>query len=208
MLVCEKSQSPAYRIFARRGLAALMCTVAFLSHIDEGLADDQAGTTPSATQIPAENKTPPEQNRRFGDWEMVCKGGTKVSDDAVKSPSRTCRLQQAQAVNSGKDVVFLFNIARQGTQRVAIISTPLNVYLPSGLELSIDGAQPRNVVFETCNILGCHAGFTLNTQMINALRRGKNLEVSMKDTKATAIPLSVSLNGISAGLAALDGMAP
>ena len=109
---------------------------------------------------------------------------------------------------AGKDVVFLFNIARQGKQRVAIISTPLNVYLPAGLELKIDGGQTQRVIFETCNISGCHAGFALNGSLLGALRKGNVLTVALKDTKATTIPLKVSLNGISAGIDALDAATP
>jgi invasion protein IalB len=144
--------------------------------------------------------------RRYGDWELVCK--PQAASATPKAESATCRLQQAQAVNGGKDVVFLFNIAKQGKQRVAIISTPLNVYLPAGLELKIDGGQTQRVIFETCNISGCHAGFTLSGSLLGALRKGNVLTVALKDTKATTIPLKVSLNGISAGIDALDAVAP
>ncbi|TGE78640.1 invasion associated locus B family protein [Rhizobium sp. SEMIA 439] len=149
---------------------------------------------------------PAVEPRRYGDWELVCKPQADAA--TPKAESATCRLQQAQAVNGGKDVVFLFNIARQGKQRVAIISTPLNVYLPAGLELKIDGGQAQRVIFETCNISGCHAGFALNGSLLGSLRKGNVLTVALKDTKATTIPLKVSLNGISAGIDALDAVTP
>ncbi len=144
--------------------------------------------------------------KRYGDWELVCK--PQAASATPKAESGACRLQQAQAVNGGKDVVFLFNIARQGKQRVAIISTPLNVYLPAGLELKIDDGQTQRVIFETCNISGCHAGFALSGALLGALRKGNVLTVALKDTKATTIPLKVSLNGISAGIDALDAATP
>ena len=146
---------------------------------------------------------------QHGDWELVCKEPAQPEAALPEGPQpAACRLQQAQAVNGGKDVVFLFNIVRQGRQHVAIVSTPLNVYLPTGLELRIDGGQPRRVAFETCNVSGCHAGFALNGQLLAALRKGKALVVGLKDTKATAIPVNVSLKGISAGIDALDAAAP
>lgn len=174
---------------------------------------------PAAKANSNDGKTPAIQNdasgvaaaavgepRRYGNWELVCKPQADAA--TPKAESATCRLQQAQAVNGGKDVVFLFNIARQGKQRVAIISTPLNVYLPAGLELKIDGGQVQRVIFETCNISGCHAGFALNGSLLGALRKGNVLTVALKDTKATTIPLKVSLNGISAGIDALDAATP
>jgi len=149
------------------------------------------------------------EGAQHGDWELVCKEPAQPDAALPEGPQpAACRLQQAQAVNGGKDVVFLFNIVRQGRQHVAIVSTPLNVYLPAGLELRIDGGQPRRVAFETCNVSGCHAGFALNGQLLAALRKGKALVVGLKDTKATAIPVTVSLKGISAGIDALDAAAP
>lgn len=158
---------------------------------------------------------------RFDDWELVCPAqeasAAAASTDAAKTeeqpaepPSisndnakQSCRLQQAQAVNDGRDVVFLFNVVMQESKPVAIISTPLNVYLPAGLELRIDGGGVRRAVFETCNVTGCHAGFALEGTLLNGLRRGNVLTVTIKDSKATQIPLKVSLRGITAGLEAL-----
>lgn len=164
---------------------------------------------------------------RFDDWELVCPqhdgtdsndpsarratvGNTGAEYEADKTLSssplltdRSCRLQQAQAVNGGKDVVFLFNVVMQKHKPIAIISTPLNVYLPAGLELSIDGGSIRRAVFETCNATGCHAGFALERTLLSNLRRGNELRVTMRNSKATQVPVSVPLKGISAGLKAL-----
>ncbi|KWT86908.1 Invasion associated locus B protein [Agrobacterium tumefaciens str. B6] len=168
-------------------------------------ADD--GKAPAVREDTSGAAAPPAvEPRRYGDWELVCKPQADAA--TPKAESASCRLQQAQAVNGGNDVVFLFNIARQGKQRVAIISTPLNVYLPAGLELKIDGGQTQRVIFETCNVSGCHAGFALNGSLLGALRKGNVLTVALKDTKATTIPLKVSLNGISAGIDALDAATP
>ncbi|MCZ7854115.1 invasion associated locus B family protein [Agrobacterium salinitolerans] len=178
----------------------LLIAPAAKANVDDGKAPAVRGET---SGVAAEAVV---DTRRYGDWELVCK--PQAAADTPKAESATCRLQQAQAVNGGKDVVFLFNIARQGKQRVAIISTPLNVYLPAGLELKIDGGQTQRVIFETCNISGCHAGFALNGSLLGALRKGNVLTVALKDTKATTIPLKVSLNGISAGIDALDAAIP
>lgn len=187
------------------GMALVAVGLLLASPAAEAIADDGKTSVigKKAPEVAAEAVVDP---KRYGDWELVCKPQSATA--TPKAESATCRLQQAQAVNGGKDVVFLFNIARQGKQRVAIISTPLNVYLPAGLELKIDGGQVQRVIFETCNISGCHAGFALNGSVLGALRKGNVLTVALKDTKATTIPLKVSLNGISAGIDALDAATP
>lgn len=174
----------------------VLCAALFLSSID----------TAAATST------------RFDDWELICPEGKTATEkspvETGKDPARltslatpesdrSCRLQQAQAVSGGKDVVFLFNIVMQRKKTVAIISTPLNVYLPAGLELRIDGGGVRRAVFETCNVTGCHAGFALDGALLAGLRRGKALVVTLKDSKISKIPVRVSLTGIASGLKAL-----
>jgi invasion protein IalB len=187
------------------GMALVAVGLLLASPAAKAIADDGKTSVvgKKAPEVAAEAVVDP---RRYGDWELVCK--PQAASATPEAESAACRLQQAQAVNGGKDVVFLFNIARQGKQRVAIISTPLNVYLPAGLELKIDGGQTQRVIFETCNISGCHAGFALSGSLLGALRKGNVLTVALKDTKATTIPLKVSLNGISAGIDALDAVTP
>ncbi len=187
------------------GMALVAVGLLLATPAAKAIADDgnTSVVVKKAPEVAAEAVVDP---RRYGDWELVCKPQADAA--TPKAESASCRLQQAQAVNGGKDVVFLFNIARQGKQRVAIISTPLNVYLPAGLELKIDGGQTQRVIFETCNISGCHAGFALSGSLLGALRKGNVLTVALKDTKATTIPLKVSLNGISAGIDALDAATP
>lgn len=144
----------------------------------------------------------------FGDWELVCKAGEAASSTAnakaaSNSSESACRLQQAQAVNGGKDIVFLFNIVMQKKQPIAIVSTPLNVYLPAGMDLKVDTGPTRKAVFETCNVTGCHGGFALSDALLASLRKGQALTVTLQDSKTTRIPLKVSLKGISAGIEAL-----
>ncbi|MDO9415814.1 invasion associated locus B family protein [Pararhizobium sp.] len=143
-------------------------------------------------------------SERFGDWEIVCPAPPAEVAAAAAAPVGVCRLQQAQAVNGGKDVVFLFNIVLQADRPVAIISAPLNVYLPAGLTLRVDAGRVERAMFESCNVSGCHAGFALGPALLAALKRGMQLVVTLQDTKVNKIPVKVSLNGISAGLKTLS----
>ena len=114
--------------------------------------------------------------QRYEDWEIVCSsaGSIEVSTDALAGATEDetqCRLQQAQAVNEGHDVVFLSNTVEERGQLVAVVSVPLEVYLPAGLWLQTDGGKGQRAVFEACNLTGCHAGFALDSNLIAAMRR-------------------------------------
>ncbi|MCT7377988.1 invasion associated locus B family protein [Chelativorans salis] len=69
-------------------------------------------------------------------------------------------------------MVFPFNVALQENKPITIISTPLNAYLPAGLELRIDGGGARRAAFETCNVWGCQAGFAFEVPLLTGVRRG------------------------------------
>ncbi|EHS52560.1 Invasion associated locus B family protein, partial [Rhizobium sp. PDO1-076] len=134
----------------------------------------------------------------YGDWELVC---TANEDINHTSP---CRLQQAQAVNEGRDVVFLFNVIAQADGNVGLISAPLETYLPAGIALRLDKGKSRQAAFETCNLAGCHAGFRLDQAFLSGLKKGLILTATLMDTKATKVDVPVSLKGFAAGFAALQ----
>lgn len=136
---------------------------------------------------------------RFDDWELICPSAANAP--AAGGRVDSCRLQQAQAIDGA--VAFLFNVVLQ-QKPIAVVSTPLNVYLPAGLSLKIDGGTPARAVFETCSVTGCHAGFPIEPKLLASLRRGKMLTVTLRDSKASEVPVKVSLKGFSAGLTALE----
>lgn len=168
-----------------------------------------SGVSARAEQV-GENNTqilPPVHAERFDDWEIVCARSSaqvNVVREVDATGASACRLQQAQAVNGGRDVAFLFNIVLQKSEPIAIVSAPLNVYLPAGVELTIDRGKTQRAAFETCNISGCHAGFALNEALLVSLKRGAKLVASLQDGRSKKIPVTVSLRGITAGLKRLD----
>ena len=144
---------------------------------------------------------------RYDDWELICPATLDESAVAARKivkahRSGRCRLQQAQAIG-GRDVVFLFNVMMQKGELVAIISTPLNVYLPAGLDLSIDGGRHRRATFESCGLTGCHAGFALRGSLLNGMRHGRTLAVTINNSKEERLAINVSLRGVTAGISAL-----
>lgn len=145
----------------------------------------------------------------FGDWQLVCQSSAseKAEEEATDTKSvkgrQDCRLQQAQAVTKDKKVVFLFNVVLKNKKPVAVISVPLGVYLPAGMTLKVDKGRKQVAAFETCNLSGCHGGFFLSRDLLRRLKRGNVLSIGLKDTNRKDIPISVSLKGVTAGIAAL-----
>jgi hypothetical protein len=44
---------------------------------------------------------------------------------------------------------------------VIMIQTPLDLFLPAGVTLSVDGGNPVPFELQTCNVKGCYAGAKL-----------------------------------------------
>ncbi|OKP64662.1 hypothetical protein BTE77_34450 [Ensifer adhaerens] len=138
--------------------------------------------------------------RQFSDWELVCpppahgaRRGNRVA---------ACRLSQVHAGNDGS-AVFRFSVIMQDKTAVASITTPLNVYLPAGLSLSVDGGRPARALFEACNVSGCHAVFPLEGALLAQLKAGRAFKLTLHDTSVSEIKVTISLKGFTDGFDAL-----
>lgn len=137
---------------------------------------------------------------RFADWELIC---------PQDNPGQGCRVSQLLGVNGSGETVFGLNVlaARQAGQQVAIISTPLGGYLAPGMELRIDRARPVRVLYETCNVSGCHGGFALAGAIRRGLTSGRRLQVRLWTAKNQPVDVNVSLNGFAQAVQAMEARA-
>ena len=86
---------------------------------------------------------------------------------------------------------------------VVVVTVPLGIFLPGGLTFSVPGTAPARVAIETCVIKGCRAGLVLAEPLLNAMLNGTRARVSLQNMRRRPINLPISLDGFSAGLAAL-----
>ena len=156
---------------------------------------------------------------RYDDWEVVCSSNEKEQTKDILSPELNaeanlkispnlkplCKATQILAAKDTGQTVFAITVlpAAQTGQFVAVVSAPLGGYLVPGLEMSVDKRKPYKILFETCNAVGCHAGFELKGRINSDLSVGKIARFKLWTTKSRPAEVSISLAGFGRALSAL-----
>lgn len=143
----------------------------------------------SAGEVPGSAAAP----EKFGDWELFCQ------------PTGGCRISQRLAVEGSGETVFLLTAVRSDPSGpfVGIVSVPLRGYLAPGIELRVDARKPYQLLYETCDPAGCHAGFPLEGGVLNDFRAGTTARFRVWTAKDNPVDIDVSLIGFTRAFAAL-----
>lgn len=130
---------------------------------------------------------------KFDDWELLCR------------PEEACRISQRLVVEGSDDTVFLLTGLRGGPEGpfVGIVSVPLRGYLAPGIELRVDSREPFQLLYETCDPVGCHAGFPLEGRVLEDFRAGRNARFRVWTAKDNPVDIDVSLIGFTRAFNAL-----
>ncbi len=135
-----------------------------------------------------------EDGQKFKDWIMRCE---KPNETA---PEQCHIFQNAKDKDSGRDIAQLA-IGRVPDSKAAlvIVSLPLGVFLPPGIQLQIDQKEPMRVPIEVCDPNGCRAGFPLTDELAAAFKAGQQLTLSVQDPAGNKASVPFSLSGFTAG---------
>ncbi|MCC5979360.1 MAG: invasion associated locus B family protein [Salinarimonas sp.] len=146
------------------------------------------------------------ETQRFDDWELVCRSPDAESEDAAPyDASRDCRISQRLAIAESGQTVFLLTglPGDEAGSFVAIVSVPLRGYLAPGIELRVDSREPVRILYETCDPSGCHAGFPLEGEVLQAFRAGLTAQFRIWTARDEPVDLDISLIGFTAAFEAL-----
>jgi invasion protein IalB len=135
---------------------------------------------------------------QHGDWQMSCDtppGASKEQCAIIQN------VQAEDQPNAGLSVIVLKTA--DGEARLLRILAPLGVLLPNGLGLNVDGTDLGRVAFVRCLPNGCVAEVVLDDSLIDTLSKGAEAIFVVFKTPEEGIGIPVSLNGFSAGFAAL-----
>lgn len=160
-----------------------------------------AASGPGGSRLATDN---PLHGKRFKDWTLRCE---VVPVDDAGQTAQQCHMFQDWQHEERQLRILHIAIAyprQQPDQAVAVLTTPLGVYLPAGIQMQIDDGKPQKFVIERCEPVGCKTGFPLDETLLNALRRGAKANVSFADMRRQPLTVPVSLNGFTAALRALQ----
>jgi invasion protein IalB len=132
----------------------------------------------------------------FGDWSVRCEAG----------PPRNCESATTLANPAGRPTAQLV-LGRLNPQAplLAMAHLPLNVHLPAGVRLMLDGA-PLSLQFQRCVPQGCFATIEVDDALLRRLRAEPGgARLVFQDAARQEIALAVSMQGFARAQASLSG---
>ena len=139
---------------------------------------------PQAEAAPENAPAPAPQG-----WLVRC---TSASRDAPLE----CAMEQTAVLTKTGQLIVLVNIRVPSDTHtpIAAIQLPLGLNLPVGAKLQVDEGKAIDLQIQTCEARGCYVNAPVPSDMLAAMKSGKQLKVSFqnlaKETIAIPIPLT------------------
>lgn len=160
-------------------LALALCGSATSAQSEEGA--DPAGA-------PSEALTAPQA---FANWMVSC--------DA----DHLCRMSQSIVQPATGRLVLQVKVFA-GPDPTLLVSFPLGILLSPGWRYRIDGRTEVVLPFEICDPNGCHAGVKLTPDLIEAMKRGNQMQIRFFDAGRQPVEPVLSLAGFTKAWGALQ----
>jgi invasion protein IalB len=180
---------------AALGLALVAASPAWAQQVQQKPAA-QAPAKPAA-QAPA---TPPAEQSA---WVKLCEKATLKRTDKDEQLDICLTHHERLDGNTGMVIVSAALREVQGNpKKHLMVMVPLGVALPAGLQVKIDeDKEPTKLVYTLCHPGGCTAEIEATEEIINKLKKGKQMMVAAMNVAAKPIFLPVPLNGFEMTLA-------
>jgi invasion protein IalB len=118
--------------------------------------------------------------------------------DARKSPL-LCSMQGTLVLkNSGQAVAFVIvRMQPDVHEPLMVVRVPGGVYLPAGLSISVGDGKPQSMPLQTCDQQGCFAEMQINSDLLAALKVGKQLSIICQDAAKNKIVFPITLDNFA-----------
>lgn len=131
-------------------------------------------------------------------------GWTKLCGDDPETNARICYTTRDFVSEQGQPVlaVAIYDIDApegQEDQIVARFLMPLGLLLQPGIRFAADQNRPTNGAFAVCFPNGCFAEAQITPEVVNQMKAGATLNVSVQNQMAQVVTFAVPLEGFTAG---------
>lgn len=145
-------------------------------------------------------------SERFEDWHYRCvetvqQGGKK---------SNRCEVVQIAQTKQGKNTINLLTVSfseitgkKKKKQTVITVLAPLNVFLPTGMTLTVDKNKASALKYRNCNKAGCWIQHLVKPALLKQLDKGNFGFAKMRLINGQNINVKFSLKGLSAAMKAM-----
>lgn len=166
------------------GLAAFVLMLATLATGGPAPAQEQGQPPAGAT---AEPSTAPE-----APWSAQC---IAPSRDAPLN----CQIEQRAVVTETGQLLLLVTIAVPGESRqpVLTVRTPLQLFLPAGVRIDVDGRNAEKLEFRTCDQQGCYVRNPISSTTLAAMVKGLKLNIILENLNNQQLTVPMSLSGFT-----------
>ena len=156
----------------------------------------------------AASAEPRIQSERFDDWFYRCV--TPESTKGHAQPKTQCEVVQIAQTKQGKETVNLLTISVSETvhdhkkNATLTVLAPQNVYLPSGLGLSIGEQSKVTLRYRNCNNAGCWIQHAIESKSLEALKSGEAAFANIHLINGQTLNIKFSLKGFKEAFRALE----
>lgn len=136
---------------------------------------------------------------QFGNWMVAC------PDGAAEPGKCSARL----AIKDTKRNVTVINWLvgyNKDSKLLMEITTPTDVLIAPGLQLSMDGGKVQRHPYLSCGTAGCLTRIAPDAEMLKGLRKTETVKLGISTPAGKTIIFQVKVTGIADGLNALAGL--
>ena len=149
-------------------------------------------------------------SERFDDWFYRCV--ETAPQKGKKKSNNRCEVVQIAQTKQKKKTVNLLTVSlsemtlgkAKKKKTVMTILTPLNVYLPTGMELTVDKGKSVTLQYRNCNNAGCWIQHIIDAKTLRALKSGSAGYAKLRLINGQNLKIKFSLKGLSAALSSLE----
>lgn len=172
---------------------ALICGAALA--LSASLANAQQPAAP--TQQPAAQ--PKQANQQTDGWVKLCREMPVVSSKGAASQKTMCLTQHERlSTANGKVLVSaaIRNVSGQEQESV-MVTVPLGVALPPGLQAKVDENKPFSLQFTFCHVVGCTAEALATKEVLDTFKKGNQLVVNVINPSGKIVGFPIPLTGFT-----------
>jgi len=110
-----------------------------------------------------------------------------------------CAMEQRAIVKENRQLIGMITIRIPSDTKkpVSMIQVPLNLFLPAGVNVDVDGDLTQNYPFQTCNTNGCFVGFPVSDTLLKQMLNGGKLNITFQYLNKKPMVLPMSLEGFT-----------
>jgi invasion protein IalB len=191
-----------YRIASARPLGrALTATLAAFGLVAATFAmapsalAQQKKTAPKAAHKPAAKPAAPAPQQAvegqpqlmYSPWMKVCGKGKDTAGKQV------CVITKDGRLENGMPVAIVQLFEPEGKPKILRVTVPLGMELQHGTRVIIDQGQPVNEPYNICFPVGCMSDYPVTDDMINKMKKGKQIVVQAINMRGQPISLPLPL---------------